>query len=53
MSTQDQSAPLTAVAIERPHPAYAKLAQACITLARQQLKPPEGEVKHTPDGAAK
>lgn len=55
MSNQDHDGPLAATAIERPHAAYAKLARACITLARlslPQAKPPEDEVKRAPDGAA-
>lgn len=55
MSTQDNG-PLTATAEERAHPAYAKLARACITLARlsrQHGEPPESEVERTTDGAAR
>ena len=55
MSTQDNG-PLTATAEERAHPAYAKLARACITLARlsrQHGKPPEGEVERTVDEAGR
>ncbi len=52
MPTQDD-APLVASATERVHPAYTKLARACVTLARlsrDSVKPPEGEVARADEG---
>jgi hypothetical protein len=55
MPTQDDT-PLVASAAERTHPAYAKLARACITLARlsrDHVKPPQGEVARSDEGVGR
>ena len=55
MPTQD-NAPLMASAAERAHPAYTKLARACVTLARlsrDSVKPPEGEVARPDEGTSR
>lgn len=54
MSTQDPDVPVIARADERTHPAFSKLARACITLARlarDDRTPPEREVEAPHTGA--
>ena len=55
MPTQDHDAPLNVLADERAHPAFFKLARACITLARlarDDRRPPVREVQDPSAGAA-
>lgn len=55
MPTQDRNVPLNVLADERAHPAFFRLARACITLARlsrDDRRPPEQEAKDPSTGAA-